>query len=433
MKIRRNIWRLPLLLHTVAIFTLINIRIAQRDLISPAPFACLSLFIGVFFSWLGADGWEFQLSATTFFVVLVGISVITMANLISRKKLKVPVSWIGKSDVVYSDKLVMMATFFSVIFTIMYGLNAYRVGMMAGGSGINAFAYMKTAYMEDVGQSRMNPLIRQLFKPVIAIAYVNMFLFIKTIIIREKNKRRRRCGLISILSAVAIVIFSGSRTEIMQLLSGGILMFSVLWREYKGWNLKDNKKSFIEMIRKVWPVVFAFLALAFISRNIVKTTNNELSATSTFLQYVIYYIGSSVAVLNKKIEMVYNGGGILCGNDAAKTIMHAQVYLGKLNYGGNTATIFISIFEGGVLYMVCRLFLVFLIGILLYRSLLLKSESSYKRNRNLVLMSMSYYIFTMAYYSDCVGLLTKTSNILTMLVAIIYHRLIICRPIRKTD
>lgn len=71
---------LSLLLLTVAIFTLINIRIAQRDLISPAPFACLSLFIGVFFSWLGADGWEFQLSATTFFVVLVGISVITMVS-----------------------------------------------------------------------------------------------------------------------------------------------------------------------------------------------------------------------------------------------------------------------------------------------------------------------------------------------------------------
>ena len=424
---------LSLLLLIVAMFTLVNIKISQRDIISPAPIACLSLFVGVLFSCMGAESWDFRLSATTFFVVLVGISVITMANLFSRKRIKVPVSWIKKSDVVYSDKLVEVATFCSIIFTILYGINAYRVGMMAGGSGINAFAYMKAAYMEDIGQTRMNPIIRQLFKPVIAIAYVNMFLFIDTVVKRKKNKRRKLCGLISILSAAAIVIFSGSRTEIMQLLSGGILMFSVLWREHKGWNVKDNKKSFIEMIRKVWPVVFAFLALAFISRNIVKTSDNELSATSTFLQYIIYYVGSSVAVLNKKIKMVYSGEGLLFGNDIAKTIMHAQVYLGRLNYGGNTATIFISIFEGGLLYMICRLLLVFLIGILLYRSLLLKSESGYKRNRNLILMAMSYYVFTMAYYSDCVGLLTRTSNILTMFVVIFYHRLIAGVPIRKVN
>lgn len=424
---------LSLLLLIVAMFTLVNIKISQRDIISPAAIACLSLFVGVLFSCMGVDSWEFRLSATTFFVVLAGMSAMTMANLFSGKRIKVPVSWIKRSDVVYSDKLVEVATFCSVIFTILYGLNAYRVGMMAGGSGINAFAYMKTAYMEDVGQFRMNPLIRQLFKPVIAIAYVNMFLFIDTVVKKEKNRRRKLCGLASILSAVAIVIFSGSRTEIMQLLSGGILMFSVLWREHKGWNVKDNKKSFIEMIRKVWPVVFSFLALAFISRNIVKTTNNELSATSTFLQYIIYYVGSSVAVLNKKIKMVYSGEGLLFGNDIAKTIMHAQVYLGKLNYGGNTATIFISVFEGGLLYLICRLLVVFFIGILLYRSLLLKSESSYKRNRNLVLMSMSYYVFTMAYYSDCVGLLTKTSNILTMFVVIFYHRLIAGVPIRKVN
>ena len=325
----------------------------------------------------------------------------------------------------------MWATICSLIFTALYGLNAYRVGMRAGGSGLNAFAYMKNIYMQDTASAGMNPLIRQFFKPVISIAYVNMFLFIETIASKSKNRRRKMCGIISILSAVAIVIFSGSRTEILQLLSGGILMFSILWRENRGWRVKDNKKSFGVIIRKFWPTILAFLVLAFISRNIVKTSNNELSATATFFQYIIYYIGSSVAVLDKKIRMSFNTGDILFGNEISKSLMHAQVYLGRLNYGGNTATIFISIFNGGLLYMIGRLLLVFFWGTIAYRSLLMKSESSYKRNRNLIIMSMMYYVYTMAYYSDCVGLLTKTSNLLTMLIVLLYHRIISQRNTRR--
>lgn len=416
---------LLLLLVFAVLFTLLNYIINKRDILSPATISCTSLSIGIFFSYLGAPRWNFQLSSETFVVMIIGFCTITSANVIVQKRLKIPKSWRCFSDVLYNDKMIVLATFVSLICTLLYGINAYRVGMMAGGSGMNAFAYMKTIYLEDTGSTRMNPLIRQFFKPVLAIAYVHMYLFIEDVIRKTHNRKRKICGIISILSAVMIVIFSGSRTEIMQLLSAGLLVFSVLWREKSGWKVKDNKRTFIEMIKKVWPYILAFLILAFVSRNVVKTESNELSATSTFFQYIVYYIGSSVAVLNRKIEMVYSDRGILFGNETAESIMHAHVYLGNLNYGGNTATMFITVFSGGIVYMVVRLFIIFILGTLLYRSLLIGTQSSYKRNRNLIIFSTIYYVFTMAFYSDCVGLITKTSNVLTLILVILYHKLII--------
>lgn len=415
---------LLLLLVFTVLFMLLNYRITKRDMLSPATISCASLLIGISFSYFGADSWNFQLSFQTFSIIIIGFFVITLANGLVQKRLKVPESWRKSADVSYSDKMIFLATFVSLICTLLYGINAYRVGMMAGGSGKNAFAYMKMIYIDDTDASRMNPLIRQLFKPVLAIAYVHMYLFIESVIRKTHNRRRKVCGIVSILSAVMIVIFSGSRTEIMRLLSAGLLMFSILWRESSGWKVRDNKRSFTEMIKKIWPYIFAFLVLAFVSRNVVKTESNALSATSTFFQYIIYYVGSSVAVLNRKMEMVYSDGGILFGNEAAKSIMHAQVYLGNLNYGGNTATIFITIFNGGVVYMLIRLFVIFLFGTLLYRSLLIGTQSSYKRNRNLIIFSTIYYVFTMAYYSDCVGLITKFSNIMTLILVILYHKMI---------
>lgn len=422
---------LVLLLFFAVLFILLNYKITKKDILSPATISCASLFIGIFFSYLGAENWNFQLSPTTFSVIMVGYCTITMANLVVQKRLKVPESWRNYSEVNYSDNIMVLATFASFIFTLLYGINAYRVGMMAGGSGLNAFAYMKTIYVENTGSSRMNPLIRQLFKPVMAVAYVHMFLFIESVIRKIHNGKRKICGVISLLSAVMIVIFSGSRTEIMQLLSAGILMYSILWREQNGWKVRNNKRSFIEIIKKVWPYVFAFLAISFISRNIVKTEENELSATSTFLQYITFYIGSSVAVLNRKIEMIYQNGGILFGNAAAQSITHGHVYLGSLNYGGNTATVFINIFNGGLTYMFGRLLLIFILGILLYRSFLIGTQSGYKRNRNLIIFSSMYYVFTMAFYSDCSGLIIKTSNILMLIVVVLYHKLITHMEIDK--
>lgn len=424
---------LVLLLLIVVLMTFLNFAIAKMDVFAPAPIACASLSVGLFFCYLGADSWNLELSSKTFFVILFGVGTITVANILAGKRFKVPISWIKQADVFYKDRFVVWATLFSVVFTILYGIDAYRVGIMAGGNGLNAFAYMKTIYMQDSDAVRMNPIIRQLFKPVIAIAYVNMFLLIDTIVKRKKDPRRKICGIISILSATMIVIFSGSRTEIMQLLSGGILMFSVLWRERRGWKLRDNKRSLFEIIRKVWPFILVFIILAFISRNVVKTTNNELSATSTFFQYLIFYIGSSVAVLDRKLEIAFDRSGFLLGNKTAESIMHGQVYLGNLNYGGNTATIFISVFDGGLLHMVIRLLFVFIVGSILYRSILLKTESSYKRGRNLIIMSMMYYVFTMAYYSDCAGLVIKISNLLTMVFVLFYYKLIAYIPAKKVN
>lgn len=414
------------ILFLIAIITAyINYRIARKDIAAPAVIAILTIAIAILFAILGKNTWQLEVSKTTGMVFCVGFLSITLANMVPVK-VKVPQRWISGSDIEINKHTVIMATLISAMCTLLYGMNAYRVGLAAGGSGSNAFAYMKNLYMNDETGPRMNLFIRQSFKIVLAIAYVHVFFLLNNLVILRNRTKYNFCYIVTIVFAVAIVIFSGSRTEIMQLLSSGIFIYSVLWREKMLWKKNSNEKSFGQIVKAITPFVLILMVIAFGSRNIVKIEGNALSATSDFLGYIVFYIGSPIAVLNRKIEYSFADSGIWFANDISRRYAHAQVYLGNLNYGGNTSTIFTGVLESGIIYMAMELFIIFLIATICYKSFILKTNSCYSRNRNLILYSMCYYVFTMAFYGDCVGLLYKFSNILIAIFTIFYYKFVTC-------
>lgn len=406
------------------VLTYINYFISRKDIVAPATIAMISLDMGLFFSILGAKSWKFSMSDKTALVILVGVFSITLANICfsGKRTLSVPKTWKDGNTCLYSLKYIKIATFVSAILTLLYGVDAYRVGLASGGTGLNAFAYMKAAYASSTIDSRMNLFIRQGFKVILAIAYVHLYILVSMIIKKEYQKKCMAYLIFSILCAMMVVIFSGSRTEILQLLSAAIFMYSIRWRESRSWTPRSNRKSFRQIVKKAWPLVFVMMLIGFGSRAIVKVESNTLSATGTFWVYIIYYIGSPFAVLNTKIQKSFSDGGMIFGTTYSGELAHAQVYLGDLNYGGNAATFFTSVFTSGVVGMFLRLFLVVGIGTIIYRSVLINSFDCYKRNRNLIVLSVAYFVFTMAYYADCTGLLTKNNNIFVCIIAILYYK-----------
>jgi len=56
---------------------------------------------------------------------------------------------------------------------VLYMYDALRIGHLYGGSGFGAIGYMKAAYMSGSQGPKMNALIRQGFKVVMALAYIS--------------------------------------------------------------------------------------------------------------------------------------------------------------------------------------------------------------------------------------------------------------------
>lgn len=166
----------------------------------------------------------------------------------------------------------------------------------------------------------------------------------------KEKVRKNLTYLISFVCGCVITIFSGSRTEILRIVSALILDYVVLTRLNSGYNSSKNKIGIIDIIKRFAPVLIVGVIAGFLSRGVVKTANTGGSDITSIIGYVSYYIGSPIQVLNIKLTYFSNIKELLFGTQNS---IPEFVYLGSLDYGGNVATIFGScIHYNGLINMV---------------------------------------------------------------------------------
>ena len=281
---------------------------------------------------------------------------------------------------------------------------------------------MKAAYMSGSQGPKMNALIRQGFKVVMALAYISTYYFVNNVLIMKEKVRKNLTYLISFVCGCVITIFSGSRTEILRLVSALILDYVVLTRLNSGYNSSKNKIGIIDIIKRFAPVLIVGVIAGFLSRGVVKTANTGGSDITSIIGYVSYYIGSPIQVLNIKLTYFSNIKELLFGTQNS---IPEFVYLGRLDYGGNVATIFGScIHYNGLINMVIYLLIVYFIGTSIYYRLYHVNSSKKRKSRNIIVFSYCYFVFTMAYYSICTSVLLEFSNILILILLLILYRVL---------
>ena len=424
-----------ILLSIELLFVLVNLRIFKHDILTLSTISSIAFFIASLLATYCSTVWEIEISLLTVTVVSVGLLGMTVGELIGRK-IKVLLG--GKNCNQYNKGIIDLPSSFRTITikknirfifcllilvcTVLYVFDAYRVGIMNGGSGLNAFAYMKNAYLTGAG-STMNPVIRQFFKVVLSGAYISCFIFTNNCLVNKDNFFKNVPYFIIIVCAVLVTIASGSRTEILRILSAMFFDFLILWRIKKGNNRKVNSRSSKELIKKILPYAIAVVVVAYASRAIVKTANVETSSIDSIIYYVAYYVGSSISVLNTKLNMAFTGADICLGS---RVSIPEFVYLGHLNYGGNVATIlYTRMYEYGLIVMFLYICIVYVIGGNWYKRLSRIKGLNKNTMWSIILFSNFYYIFVMSYYSDILSDLGAIiSNILICVVCYILFKVV---------
>jgi len=285
-----------------------------------------------------------------------------------------------------------------VIMTVLYGFSAYKLGQSHGGTGLNSFAYLKDAYSHGTATVRMNVFIRQGYKIVLACAYVGCLLLAVQLVQGIYQTRRSLVYLGWIICGALITIMSGSRTDIVRIFSAFIIDYVIISRI---WN-KREENTRRRKVKSVWhyliPALLLVIVVSFSVRQIIKTSNVELSQSNSLFYYLSYYVGSPIAVLNEKISMGFSGVTLAVG---APISVPNFVYLGNLNYGGNVDTLLgLTLQKYGIIMLWVKLLIVYGIGSFFY----FKAESEYLRSKRsyywILITSLVYQIFTMSYYSD---------------------------------
>ena len=405
----------------------LNGHVFRYDLLSPASISAVVFLVATLLAFYCQVIWKINLSGLTVIVIALGLLAMTVGELLGRhvKAVYHPREYSADIEPVRPNpNTIVVLTVVVVAATLLYGVDAYRVGLMNGGSGLNAFAYMKDGYIN--GESRMNPIIRQGFKLIMASSYISCFVFANNYLVLKQRLRDNVAYLIIIICSIVVTIFSGSRTEILRIFSALVLDFALIWRAYYG---GSNKRSTKYVLKKFIPLAVIVAVIAFLSRTVVKMNGVATSQVTSITYYVAYYVGSPIAVLNEKIHIVLPWSSILSGSKAE---IPEFVYLGNLNYGGNVGTIFeVKLLSSGLALMLAWIFIIYFVGGTIYKRINYDIRVRPKQPLLFLLFTSWYYVFTMSYYSDIASSISFViTNVLTDVILVIIYPLFFRARIR---
>lgn len=421
------------LLFFEALMVILNMYIFKKNPIIPSVVSSIVVFIGTLSAWINIKTWELQISKYTIITIVSGLIAMIIGSIVALKfnvvlrkeSQKKRGRSIENGKIIRVDKSFMFVTIVAVIiFTLLYGLDAYKVGLLNGGTSVNAFAYMKKAYSDNTSSVLMNPLIRQTFKIVLAVAYVSMFVVINNCFILKDKIKNNMSFITLIFCAMVMIIFSASRTEILRLFSAGFFDYMLLVSKEKEKvkeKVKEKHNDFFK-IKKLFPIAI-IIFIAYGVRKLIKTSNVELSQSSSFFNYVSYYLGSPIAVLNVKLKYVESSTYFFISNNKIETPNF--VYLGNLNYGGNVATIFEYILNYGIVGMMLIIFIIYFIGTFLIKVDGIKKVGYFDIKCSWIILSFCFFPFVMAYYSETIYLLLNATGIITMIIIFVYYKIFI--------
>lgn len=417
-----NLW---ILIALEIIFLVLSYILFDGDYFAPPVMTIAVVLIGTMMVIPSYQLWNVSISSQTIAVIATGFVCCCVGGCIAKQIIsasKMQSKRIECTSIHWHKSMESTALFITILLTLLYMYDALRIGHLYGGSGFGAIGYMKAAYMSGSQGPKMNALIRQGFKVVMALAYISTYYFVNNVLIMKEKVRKNLTYLISFVCGCVITIFSGSRTEILRLVSALILDYVVLTRLNSGYNSSKNKIGIIDIIKRFAPVLIVGVIAGFLSRGVVKTANIGGSDITSIIGYVSYYIGSPIQVLNIKLTYFSNIKELLFGTQNS---IPEFVYLGSLDYGGNVATIFGScIHYNGLINMVIYLLIVYFIGTSIYYRLYHVNSSKKRKSRNIIVFSYCYFVFTMAYYSICTSVLLEFSNILILILLLILYRVL---------
>ena len=328
-----------------------------------------------------------------------------------------------------------MVTILCIIMTLLYYLNIRSIGIRIGLNVGSAISLIKSNYQDTT--MRLNVVVRQGYKFITAFAYISLLVFINNML-AKKNIKKNFIHLIPSVCLVIVSILSGGRVDIIRLLSAAFLFYIVLSKEKNGWSIRKQKKTTWYFVKVAVPLIFVVAIIMTQLRTITKgdITSNNLT---NILDYVAYYIGGPLQVLNTKIhngilnyrleywgELTFRGfWNFISKYGFTKeyiplNLSSYEYLMVHLGIGGNTDT-FVGppLFDFGYLGMLIVVILEFGVICTCYYKKLYYTQNSYVRNKRLLIYGFCFFIVTMSYYENCMYTVLSQTGLISIIFLLV--------------
>lgn len=391
------------------------------------------------------DYWDIIFYPETFIVISLGLTSVVIADIKSYPKNIVIPSEITINLISIPNKFKISLSIYSVIATVLYLREIYNIGLANSlllGEAISAVKE-DFSYYED----HFNPIIRQGYKLVMAIAYIYTYIFINNYIVCKQKLIKSFWFIIPLISGICINLISGSRGDMLRLVLLFLFAYYMSVWQANFWQEKPNSR----LLKISLPIITSMLAIFFMARLFVKADIDAQERIGGPVEYIAYYVGSPIQVLNlhtKKLSDAHNPNpdipfacctmsglyniasnwGFVDKSQLKKQVIGIgfEELGGDSNAAGNVDTFFaLSRIDFGILGMCIYSFILYyLISKFFYRNIIFK-DMTCQNVRNFLKFSFFYYIVEMSFYSDCTVQILCQTGILQYITFIILLKLLI--------
>lgn len=335
--------------------------------------------------------------------------------------------------------------FYCIIATFLYWNEIRKIGLAHSMTPTEAIANVKADF--ESYEKNFNPIIRQGYKMVMAIAYIFTYAFINNYYICKKKIKECFWLIIPMLSCIVINLVSGSRGDMLRMFLLYLFAYYISKWQASSWRKQPTKK----ILKIAIPIFTILLSIFFMARLFVKVDTDSQKKIGGPVEYLAYYIGSPIQVFNLHAEEIQEKGQInenasfgyltfsglyslltkaevLEAKDAnAPKVGWGFVYVGgNSNAAGNVDTILAFPYaDFGFFGMCIYIYIIYyLFSYFFYRKIIYK-DMSVRYVKNVILFSFFFYEIEMAFYCDVTYQMLSQTGFLQLIVLLILTHCII--------
>lgn len=320
-----------ILFGLVVISLIITLNNSKCDFLSPLAIVLEVYAIGLSFLVIEMGNWEASISARTFQLIILGLSMYIIGSLVSKaffSKLKLyngkTLSKMEPIEYHKAPQISGIITLFVCIVDVTIFLK-YFFDVRNSASSVGNFSDIatmiglyRTAGVRGELEVRISGISNYGYMLMTVLAYIYLYIIINTTIIERKKVTWYLYNTIPIFLYILCSLLTGGRNPILQFVFAGIMMFYIIHRKIKGKAKEYNKKFLFRVILIACVVVVIFSA--------IRTAIGRVDDFTLF-EYVAIYIGAPIKLFDLFIEYPPVKAKVLWGQE---TFINIWKWIGSL-------------------------------------------------------------------------------------------------------
>lgn len=295
---------LYLLLFTILTLLIGNFLLFNRDLLAPPVIVCAVFLISCICSIYNYQFWQFTIHQNTYLTIVYGLVLFSIASFAADnlfKALYPPVKRMsgirsGLQIIKVSHMKLAIVNIITFAISIWYAMEiikiAGRYGYMSSISDITSIYRRVAAYGLLSNEEDINMICRQLYKMVVALSYVSLYIFINNVIVSKKIKKNIHV-LIPCIIYMIMSLISAGRYQLIKVVSAAIFLYYILYMKHTDYKSRIGIKFLIRCLE----VLVIFCIVFFKLGNIVGRDVNKDP-----LYYITSYAGGSIPLLDSFLQ-----------------------------------------------------------------------------------------------------------------------------------